>query len=107
MVDNKRGLLNTYVYSDDSGTDHSVQLTEAVAAAGGFEPGDGTDPPLPRGFKMRRVGLWDPSTNKRASIPWSDLNAGYTEPGSVTLDGVSMKAVGRTGEKARKPHSRS
>src|ERR1019366_5287665 len=100
---NTRDVMGWYSYTNDLDHEFQVQLTTAVATAGGFGGADSTKPELPRRAKMRHVGLYDVSGHKRHQLPCSTYDgAPYNSAGSVSLDGVDCLKTGRTGEKGWK-----
>jgi hypothetical protein len=96
-----------YLYTDDNSTQWNLQLSESMAAAGGFTSGSGSAP-VWRKYKSRKAhvrGVWattQSATGKWAKvfIPCASVSQMMTlfGAGSVDYDGASWNVVGRHGE---------
>lgn len=113
---NRLGPRKKYVYeSDDVGrlyiltTDPDLAIPGTGVGAGspteydpnGPQPG-GTIGPAPKRFKPRRVHMTDAATGAQKSIVVFNPSGGlYSASASsqVTIDGLSFRTTGRTGER--------
>lgn len=89
-------------YFDDAGQEWIVSLTESIANWGGFAaPTAGVIGPLPPRCKMRHVGLVDPTTGKRKTVPCATLSTTIFASAAYNVDdanGVQWYKTGKIGE---------
>lgn len=112
---NTRDPVHTYIYWDDDGDPWKVQLTESVAAAGGFtlfDPNVITCPWKPKSMKMRHIGVKEQTDegtpgvgHRQIPISQIDVNTYKGVDNSVTINTKIWVVVGRTGERLHAPGS--
>lgn len=99
---NTRDAVAPYTYYDDIANPWRVDLTAAVATAGGFTASGAGLAYLPKHAKMRHVGLYDAGSKRRNRCPQStSATAAYSIGGNLNLDGITFRVTGRIGEKFR------
>lgn len=99
---NCRDPVSAKAYYMDDGVGYRVDITDAVATAGGFTASGSGLPYLPKHAKMRHIGLYNAATNKRGKVPFSNIAGAYLTGGtSFSFDGITWVVTGRIGEKVR------
>lgn len=105
------GLVHA-IYPSDNGKNYIVRLKAYRATAGQFALVGASGAPTPDGYlpgniKMRHVRVkidaGQTGPGRIETVPFADVShANWTTGGSaITVDGITAKVIGRTGEKTK------